>query len=90
MFLKLLCVLVRVFIKVGGIRFSGECFNATPAGKRRISVQDNESAMAAAVAHDYHIYLSASALITMGCVGAILLFLIMFTFLQVSEQEMVF
>lgn len=66
---------------------TGECFNATPAGKRRISVQDNESAMAAAVAHDYNIYLSASALITMGCVCAILLFLIMFTFLQVRNRD---
>jgi len=63
---------------------AGECLNTTPEGKRRISEQDSEMALAATAAHDYNIYASASALITMGCVSAIILFLVMFTFFQVS------
>ncbi|XKL69164.1 hypothetical protein PGB90_006933 [Kerria lacca] len=64
---------------------TGDCYNATPADKRRIL--ESETAMIISSAQKYSVNLSFSALVIIGCVGAILLFLVVFTLVQIGRKD---
>ncbi|XP_065224139.1 furin-like protease 2 [Planococcus citri] len=66
---------------------NGECKNTATAGKRRIASQDGDTALALSSPHKFFLQLSATTLISVGCIGAILLFLLMFAFVQIKNKD---
>lgn len=62
--------------------FLGECHNPTLAGKRRITTQDGETALAVSSPQG-SMYASTTAIIIISCSCAIIAFLVIFAFSQV-------
>lgn len=65
------------------VYIAGECVNMAPAGKRR--TLDSEAESVASSSQEYNsAYTSTPVLLILGCVSAILFFLVIFTFYQAS------
>ncbi|KAK7573323.1 hypothetical protein V9T40_010514 [Parthenolecanium corni] len=65
---------------------TGECVTMAPAGKRRTLDSEAQSVVSSGREY-YNAYTSAPVLLILGCVSAILFFLVIFTFYQIKNKD---